>query len=424
MKQKFVILGVLLLLVPLKSLYAENCPLPTISNVSPHDGVVDSALMPELRIAIEVPRSGDVRFFGLCDWTHTAWQVVEDTNDFYDFKDWVFRGISPQEIERIKKQFVFLQETRGANLHSVKIPNSVLKPGRTYWWRASACYVGTVRVEGGGVIGGSSGGGGIATVPLPECTNYSRPTSFSTTMIAGRRCGALPQPVSLAPRHNSTGISQTPTLQILSGTVTIPTECAITEVEWQLSEREEFTPAQQVSAFSGAQRDPTWGYWIFEVPAQVLQAGGEYWWRARTVSKSAVRSDVISPWSSPAHFSVSSTSPVEEEPPCPGLNSPSHVSPADGGTSSPTPILEVVSRGLSPGCYWDETAWQVLDADNGDYVYQTGFVTQRKRVPVPPGVLQPGKRYVWRVKIAGRGQDSQGRDVFSPWSGETSFVVR
>ncbi|HEC12677.1 MAG TPA: hypothetical protein ENI80_05435 [Acidiferrobacteraceae bacterium] len=415
----FRLLAVLLLsIVTSNFIYAsENCQkFPPPSNYKPSHNAYRLNMNPELKVAIQ---TGTLES-GPCKWQKTYWQVVSDREHFKHLNfpagiELDFKKIKTRR-DKIQKYIVFSATTKGRFKGRLKIPNS-LKPGREYWWRAALSYALPAHTSGSPLTG-----------HIPQYTAYSKPTLFTTTFVKNGKCIAMPTPYIGEP-HSGITTSITPTLKILDNTnpgVGVDSPCILAQVEWQVANRSTFKAQEIIASGSTSPKESNGAHYVYKVPPGTLKKSSTtYYWRARVIGKQARGSTVkiFSPWTSPANFRSPNFKPLTMRT-CPGLNAPIHTQPADGSRVSLSPNLKVATRGLSPGCSWDQTAWQILDATNGDYIHQTGFTGERYSITVPAGKLKPGHKYIWRTKIKALGKGPGRSDVTSGWSLETRFSTQ
>ncbi len=388
----------LMLLASVSTIQAEECQFPEPINGEPLHNSTHLVVQPSLDIHLTQG------IFGPCQWTGTYWEVVEDPDQFFDVEREMLNANSGAEIEKVKRKakqrYVVREFTWGGDKKSITLPT--LKPGKDYWWRAKLQY----EMTEGQVAFGRSG--------------FSNPTIFTTTFLKDGRCAALPRPYINTPWRNPS-FTLPLTLKVGFITIGVSQPCEIHAVQWQIAKDANFRTG--LINIPSPKKVP--GYASeFQLTTGQLAPETRYWWRARGVShKTGLGGkNIYSPWTTVVTFTTSSLMPMRVSV-CGGLSSPDHVNPPQGSTRvSSTPIFSLSTPGLPPECSWDETAWQIMNADTGKFVFQSGFTRQnRYMLRVPVGTLKPSQSYYWRVKIVSRGTGPEERDVFSNWTEGSQF---
>lgn len=222
--------------------------LPTPVNTSPTDGATGVSLTPTLELTAPP-------ILPPCTWDGIGLTVALDPG----FNNIVGVGDFPG--------------------HFAIIPaGALLLPSTTYWWKALAVSVGT--------------GPGGANV----YSNWSTPTSFTTQAGGSSQfCTGLPTPVNASPPDGATGVSLTPTLEIMA-VFTLP-PCTWDITVFQIAEDAAFFS----KVFSAEVRGEK-----LNVPAGVLRPGTRYWWRAGGLSTGTGQggADVLASLSTPTSFTT------------------------------------------------------------------------------------------------------------------------
>lgn len=382
--------------------------LPLAGNVSPNDGALRVGVFPQLQVAIG---SGTWRP-GPCGWSQTYWQIVKDRRHFKEVDFVPDLVIEPKEIKRrrdkIAKFTVFTAITPIASRARIKL-NKALQPGTTYWWRASIGYTPPTH----------SVSGDPAHIHLPNWGGFSQPSSFTTPYVSNGKCLSLPVPYVLGP-HSGRSAGIAPVLNILSfvnpGEGVDP-PCKAKMADWQISADKDFSSGGLITSGKTSISDSSNGSLSFQTPPQTLKGNKIYFWRARVRGLESIGSStfVASPWTVANEIRTPNVQPLTMRS-CPNMNPPLHVEPAHFAITTLTPVLQVATQGMSPGCSWDKTAWQIFDPVRRKYVFQTGFTTQAARLAIPSGILANRTEYLWRVKIRAVGKGRNRTDVDSDWT--------
>ena len=418
-----VLIGYLFFSVGIAS--AIECQKPKPINDTPRNDAVLVALKPSLYVYHIKDRSAQ----GPCWWRKTYLQVVDDPLNFtklnFSLNDLVLDGDDFKKRMELREKYLILDTVIEGRYPSTFTIPETLQPGKTYWWRVSLGFEEKPKVQGGGPPWDDPE---PANFLLPQYTSYSKPTSFTTHFTVDGKCAAMPKPGIDKPNFGQP-VSLTPTLSIIDRTdrmFGVEAPCRLDRIEWQLHLNRTFKPTGSSLKFTTQLNADDSGTLIhaLKIPPGKLQKDTIYWWRARVVSVGTGKdgTTIYSTWPSPANFRTRLGNPQMPRY-CKNLNTPSAAWPPVEAQVSLTPTLSVEIEGISPDCSWDETAWQIRKDDIDEYVYQTGFSKRRYTLKVPPGILKPGNKYFWRVKIVSRGKGPDGEDVYSDWSRGATFTT-
>ncbi len=387
---------------------ADECQKPVPINAAPER----SALNVDLRPRFEVHVTGERPAYGPCKRTETEIQyLISDKVKYPDpgvfrLYDQEAKGVT--DASSLRSLLYKYNISKASHEGKVVVLNSDLLTGKNYWWRARLKYSPDEEDASNGMS--------------EVWTEYSKPTPFTTIFVIDGICKVLPQPFINGPRTGQT-VPLAPLLTIGIDDFGIESPCKFDFVEWQISLT---TPISQSTGGMDfktvlAGTYPGTSEVKLTVPLGKLKSDTIYYWQARVVGvgNKMQYGRISSPWQQ-SSFKTAKTSP-QLPAFCSGLATPANRAPADNASVSLTPTLELGIAGISPACSWDETAWQILKADTGEYIYQTGFTEQKFTLSIPSAILEPNTKYIWRAKIVSRKRSQDGKDIFSDWSRQTEF---
>ena len=356
-------------------------------------------------------------------WVWTEWQFADKPADLVDYDYFCYRTDSAfaktidNKTKNLGGHFIFGVGKSHTDKFTLRQPvgqrinDANFEFGQSYHWRVRA------------LSNLSPSGGGTPTVFW--ASPWSKIHDFTTSFFNGVTCVSMPPLVQLDPLDGATNVPLDLTFHLYSWDVPPQNPCLwdMTEIEIrQVVNGQELTFGHHVSRKNNGHSHKAKLF-------KNLAPATAFTWRARALTQSA-----SGPWTDPAGFVTGGQAPptpLPLEPPpitlaCLVLETPITISPLHGSRIglNETIVLSLARQGELLNCRWDETAWQILDTETGEYVFQSGFT--RKAVGqyrLESSIFQPGKSYEWRAKVVSRGNGSSGEDIFSDWSNTAEFSI-